>query len=82
MTIVVIVICVRGLVDNKDEKQLLIIDGECEFDQDVLALSNNFRIKYELLKAYNGTFGVMDSIKNVTIPTKGDRYSRAQHYIL
>jgi hypothetical protein len=33
---------------------------------------NNLKTKYELLEAYNGTFGVMDSIKNVTIPTKGD----------
>jgi hypothetical protein len=60
----------------------LIIDGEGEFDQDVFALINNFKTKYELLEAYNGTFGVMDSIKNVTIPTKGDRYLRAQHYII
>jgi hypothetical protein len=66
----------KGVGDNKGEKQLLIIDGEGEFDQDVLAFINNFRTKHELIEAYNGTFGVMDSIKNVTIPTKGDRYLR------
>jgi len=43
-TIVVIVIGVKGVGDNKAEKQLLIADGECEFDQNVLALGNNFRI--------------------------------------
>ncbi len=31
-TIVVIVIGVRGVGDNKGEKQLLIVDGEGEFD--------------------------------------------------
>ncbi len=60
---------------------MLIIYGEGEFDQDVLVFVN-FRTKYKLLEAYNGTFGVMDSIKNVTIPTKGDRYLRAQHNII
>jgi len=54
-TIVVIIISVRGVGDNKGEKQLLIIDGEGEFDQDVFTFGKNFRIKYEqLLEAYNG----------------------------
>ncbi len=43
-TIVVIVIGVRGVGDNKIEKQLLIANGECEFDQDIFAFGNNFRI--------------------------------------
>jgi hypothetical protein len=42
-TIVVIVIGVRGVKDNKGEQQLLIIDGEGEFDQDVFAFGNNFK---------------------------------------
>ncbi len=41
-TIVVIVINVKGVGDSKNEKQLLIADGESEFDQDVLNLGNNF----------------------------------------
>jgi len=45
-TIVVIIISVRGVGDNKGEKQLLIIDGEGEFDQDVFTFGKNFRIKY------------------------------------
>ncbi len=46
-TIAIIVVGVRGIGDNKGEKQLLIIDGEDEFDQDVFALGNNFKTKYE-----------------------------------
>jgi hypothetical protein len=54
-TIVVIVIGVKGVGDKKGEKQLLIIDGEGEFDQYILTFGNNFRIKYEqLLEVYNG----------------------------
>jgi len=29
--------------DSKGEQQLLIVEGEGEFDQDILVLSNNFR---------------------------------------
>jgi hypothetical protein len=54
-TISFIIISVKGGRNNKGENQLLIVDGKGEFDQDVLVLSNNFKIKYEqLLKAYNG----------------------------
>jgi len=41
-TILIIVIGVREVGDNKGEKQLLIIDGKNEFDQDVPTLGNNF----------------------------------------
>jgi hypothetical protein len=58
----------------------LIANGEGEFDQ-VLVLVNNFRIKYELFKAYNGGHYGMVLIKGLTT-TKGDRYLRAQHYII
>ncbi len=55
LTIVVIIVCVRGRGNNKGEKKLLIIDGEDEFNQDVFALGNNFIIEYEqFFKAYNG----------------------------
>jgi len=48
----VIIVGVRQGGNNKGEKQLLIVDGECEFDQDVFAFGNHFKIKYEqLLKA-------------------------------
>jgi hypothetical protein len=40
-TIIVTIIGLRGIRDNKSEEQLLIVDGKCEFDQDVLVLSNN-----------------------------------------
>jgi hypothetical protein len=45
----------EGRRDNTGRKKLLIVDGEGEVDQDVLAMGNNFRLKYEqLLEAYNG----------------------------
>jgi len=62
---------------------LLIVDGKAEFDQDVLALGNNFKTRYEqLIKAYNGSHCGMVLIKNVTTTTKGDRYLKAQHYTI
>jgi hypothetical protein len=73
VTIVVIIINLRGVGDNKAEKKLLIVDGKGEFDQDVFALGNNFIIQYEqLLKAYNGGHWRIILIKNVTTTTKGD----------
>jgi hypothetical protein len=61
----------------------LITNGEDEFDQDVFALGNNFRTKYEqLLEAYNGGHYAMVLIKNVITTTKGDRYLKAQHYTI
>jgi hypothetical protein len=72
-TIVVIVIGVRGIKDNKGEKQLLKANGEGVFDQNILTFGNNFRTKYEqLLQAYNGSQCVMVLIKNVTTTLKGD----------
>jgi len=50
---------------------LLIADGEGEFDQDIIAFSNNFKIKYEqFLEAYNGGHCAMVLIKNVTTTKK------------
>jgi hypothetical protein len=48
ITIVFIVIGVRGIKDSKGEHQLLIANGEGEFDQNVLVLGNNFKTKYEV----------------------------------
>ncbi len=48
-TIVIIIIGVKGIRDNKSEQQLLIADEEGEFDQDILVLNNNFRTKCEQL---------------------------------
>jgi hypothetical protein len=42
-TIVVIIVGVRGGGNNKGEKQLLIVDGKGEFDQNAFALGNNFK---------------------------------------
>ncbi len=73
ITIVIIVIGVKGIKDNKDEKQLLVVDGEGEFDQNILALGNNFIIKYEqLFEAYNEGQCTMVLVKNVTTTLKGD----------
>ncbi len=67
------VITTRGVGNNKGEKQLLIPNGENEFDQDIIVLGNNFRTKYEqLLEAYNGGHCGMVLIKNVTTTTKGN----------
>ncbi len=61
----------------------MIVNGKGEFDQDVLALGNNFKIQYEqLLKAYNGGHCGIILIKNVTTTTKGDQYFTAQHYTI
>jgi len=71
-TIVVIFIDAKGAQDNKGEKNLLIIDGKGEFDQDIFILNNNFRTKYEqFLEAYNGGQSVMVLIKNVITTSKG-----------
>jgi undecaprenyl pyrophosphate phosphatase UppP len=43
ITIVVIIIGIMGVRDNKGEKQLFVANGEGEFDQDVFALGSNFR---------------------------------------
>jgi hypothetical protein len=40
-TIVVIIIGVRGVGDNKGEKYLLIADGKSEFNQNIFPLGNN-----------------------------------------
>jgi hypothetical protein len=44
-TIFVIIIGVRGVGESKSEKQLLIANGEGEFDQDVFAFSNKKLLK-------------------------------------
>jgi hypothetical protein len=82
-TIVFIVISVRGVRDSKCEKQLLIVNGESEFDQDVIAFGNNFITEYEqFLEVYNGSHCGMVLIKNVITTTKGDRYLKAKHYTI
>jgi hypothetical protein len=82
-TIVIIVIIVKGIGNNKDENQLLIINGKGESNKNVIAFGNNFKTKYEqFLETYNGNHYAMVLIKNViTTTTKGNRYLRAQHYI-
>jgi hypothetical protein len=82
-TIAIIVIGVREVGDSKGEKKLLIANGGGEFDQHVLALSNNFRTEYEqFLEAYNGGHYGMVMIKNVTTTKKGDQYLKAQHHTI
>jgi hypothetical protein len=62
---------------------LSITNGDGEFDENVLALINNFKTNdEELFEAYNGSHCGMVLIKNVTTSTKGDRYLRAQHYTI
>ncbi len=74
---------VRGVGNNKGEKQLLIINGEGEFDQGILVFSKNFRTEYEqLFKAYNEGHYAMILIKNVTTTTKKDQYLKAKHYTI
>jgi hypothetical protein len=84
VTIVVIVIGVRGVGDNRNEKKLLIVDGKGEFDPEVLAIGNNFKTEYEqLFEVYNGDQCAMVLIKNVTTRTsKGNQYLKAQHYTI
>jgi len=61
----------------------LISDGKDEFDQDVFAFGNHFKIEYEqLLKAYNGGQCAMVLIKNVEITSKRDGYLKAQQYTI
>ncbi len=49
VTIVVIIVGVRGGRDSEGERQLFIIDGEGEFEQDVFILGNNFKTYSEQL---------------------------------
>jgi hypothetical protein len=53
-TIVVIVIGVRGIGDIKGKKQLLITNGEGEFDQYIITFGNNFKTKYDQVPIYYG----------------------------
>jgi hypothetical protein len=71
-SIVIYFIGVRGGKNNKGDKQLMIVDGR-EFDQDVRAMGNNFKLEYEqLLEAYNGGQCTMVLIKNVVATSKRD----------
>jgi hypothetical protein len=73
VTIVVIIVSVRGGRDSKGERQLLIVDGEGEFEQNVLILGNNFKTYNEqLFEAYNGGQCIMVLIKNMVTISKGD----------
>ncbi len=47
VTISFIIVGGKGGRNNKGENQLLIANGIGEFDQDVLVLGNNFKIKYD-----------------------------------
>ncbi len=61
----------------------MITHGQSEFDENVLVLGNNFRIKYEqVLEAYNGGQCAMVLIKNVTTTSKGNQYLRAHSYTI
>ncbi len=65
-TIIVIFIDVKGAQESKGEKQLLIVNGEGEFDQYIFTINNNFKTKYEqFLEVYNISQCVMVLIKNV-----------------
>jgi len=83
ITIVIIVIVVKGVGDNKGENQLLIINGEGEFNKNALALLVTIS-KQQFFEAYNGSHYAMVLIKNVTTTTttKGNQYLKAQHYII
>ncbi len=62
---------------------MLIANGESEFDQNVFAFDNNFKVEYEqLFEAYNGGQCAMVLIKNVTTTSRGYQYLRAQHYTI
>ncbi len=64
-TIIIIIIGVKEGGDSNGEKQLMIINGEGEFDQNVLMMGNNFKMKYDqLFKVYNE--GQCAMVKNVT----------------
>jgi hypothetical protein len=61
--------------ESKHEKELMIVNGEGEFNQNVLVLGNQFRIEYDQLveaKDY-GQFAIM-LVKNVTTTIISDRF--------
>jgi len=63
-TIAVIIVGVKRRRNSEGEKQLLIIDWEGEFDQNVIVLGNNFKIEYEqFFKVYYEGQCVMVLIK-------------------
>jgi hypothetical protein len=60
--------------ESKHEKQM-IVDGEGEFNQDVLVLGNQFKIKYDqLVEAKNYGRCAMVLVKNVTTTIISDRF--------
>ncbi len=62
---------------------MLIVDGEGEFDQNIIVFGNNFRIQYEqLFEAYNQGQCAMVLIKNATTTSKGNWYLKAQCYTI
>lgn len=55
-TFVVIDIAIKQRINNRGEKQLLIANGEREFNKNVITSNNDFIIKYgQSLKTYNGS---------------------------
>jgi hypothetical protein len=51
----------------------LVVDGQGEFNQNILAFGNNFIIKYEqFFETYNEGQCVMVLVKNVTTTLKRD----------
>jgi len=52
---------------SKHEKKFMIVDGEDEFNQNVLVLGNQFKIEYnQLVEAKNYGRCAMVLVKNVT----------------
>jgi len=74
-TIVVIVIVVKGRGESNHERQLMVVNGEGEFDQDVLVFGNLFNTKYDqLVEIKNADQCAMGFLKNVIITTMGDQF--------
>lgn len=61
----------------------MIVNGEGQFDQDVLVFGNQFRIEYnQLVKAKNSSQCVMVLVKNVIAITINNQFLWAQPYTI
>ena len=57
--------------------QLLVLDGDTEDDNDIVALGSQFQVEYnQILEAFNNGLYVMVLFKNITISQTGNQYLR------
>jgi hypothetical protein len=70
-----IIIASRGGGVNSHEKQLMVIDDEGEFNQDIFAFESSFKTDYDqLVKIKNVNQCAMVLVKDVIATTTSDQF--------